>query len=408
MIGGCGHVGLPLALTFSDIGLRTVIYDINEAAVASVRSGQVPFAEEGAPAMLHRALERQLLEVTTAPDLLAECHYLVLVIGTPVDEHLNPTFSAIHRTLDKCIPHLRDGQILILRSTVFPGISAYVQRYLREQGRDVHVAFCPERVAQGYSIREFRDLPQIISAFDEPALSAVRSLFGKFAVETIEMTPMEAELCKLMTNAWRYIQFATTNQFYMIATQNGADFDRILHGCRHNYPRMRGMPGPGFAAGPCLVKDTMQLAAFSRNQFVIGHAAMLINEGLPAFLIEQAKRSIDLGQATAGILGMAFKCDSDDPRDSLSFKLRKLLTMECQRVLCHDPHVEGDYLVPLATLLAESDVVFVATPHTAYRGLGVPARCVVVDVWNVLGQPAEQTPAAAEEQAGRTAVRSDS
>src|SRR6185436_13811931 len=145
---------------------------------------------------------------------------------------------------------------------------------------------CPERVAQGKSLSEFRELPQIVSAFRPEALDAVRGLFGHFTPEFIEMTPMEAELCKLMTNATRYIQFAIVNQFYTIAKDHGLDFDRILHGCRHNYPRMAGMPGPGFAAGPCLLKDTMQLAAFSRNSFPLGHAAMLVNEGLPARLVD--------------------------------------------------------------------------------------------------------------------------
>src|SRR5207237_6999182 len=173
----------------------------------------------------------------------------------------------------------------------------------------------------GHSLREIRELPRIVSAFDPKTLAAVRALFGKLTNEIVEMEPKEAELTKLLTNAWRYIQFATVNQFYMIASQHGLDFNRILHGCRHNYPRMKGMPGPGFAAGPCLVKDTMQLAAFSQNSFVLGHAAMLINEGLPAHLVGLAKRQTPLAGKTAGILGMTFKAESDDTRDSLSFKL---------------------------------------------------------------------------------------
>ena len=199
---------------------------------------------------------------------------------------------------------------------------------------------------------------------------------------------MEAELCKLMTNAWRYVQFATVNQFYMLATANGVDFDRILEGCRHNYPRMAGMPGPGLAAGPCLVKDTMQLAAFSHNHFMLGHAAMLVNEGLPNHLIELARREGELAGATVGILGMAFKAGSDDPRDSLSYKLRKLLALEAREVLCTDPHVPDTTLVPLERVLAEADVLFVATPHEEYRRLPPLAGKRVVDVWNCLQKPA--------------------
>ena len=212
-------------------------------------------------------------------------------------------------------------------------------------------------------------------------------MFGHFTREFVEMSPMEAELCKLMTNAWRYVQFATVNQFYMLATANGVDFDRILHGCRDDYPRMAGMPGPGFAAGPCLVKDTMQLAAFSHNHFMLGHSAMLVNEGLPSHLIEMARRDGDLGDATVGILGMAFKAESDDPRDSLSYKLRKLLALEARQVLCTDPYVPDPTLVPLERVLAESDILFVATPHRAYRELPPIAGKRIVDVWNCLQKP---------------------
>lgn len=384
VIGGAGHVGCPLALTFASTGLKTLIYDISAPKVDMIRSGVMPFIEEGADELLKKVLADGTLTANATPEHIASCKYLVLIIGTPVDEHLNPTFTEIFRAIADVQRHLRDGQTLILRSTVFPGISRYVQRYLRGQGLKIKVAFCPERVAQGYSIREFHELPQIISAFDKSTLKDVRALFARFAKEIVEMEPMEAELCKLMTNSWRYIQFAIVNQFYMIATQNSLNFDRILHGCRHKYPRMSGMPGPGFAAGPCLVKDTMQLAAFSNNQFVLGHAAMLINEGLPAHLIALAKRECDLAGKTVGILGMAFKAESDDPRDSLSYKLRKLLLLEADHVICSDPYVKDDRFLPMEDVIKRSDVVFVGTPHKAYRGMKLPRNKIVIDVWSCL------------------------
>ncbi|CAN5890172.1 nucleotide sugar dehydrogenase [soil metagenome] len=384
VIGGGGHVGLPLALTLADCGLKTVVYDVNEATIATIRNGEMPFFERGGQELLRKALQSGRLQAQATPDRLGDCRFLVCIIGTPVDEHLNPSFTGIHRALDGCANHMRDGQILILRSTVYPGMSAHLRRHFAARGLDIAVAFCPERVAQGHSLQEFRTLPQIISAFDPETLAKVRELFGRFVPEFIEMEPMEAELTKLMTNAWRYIQFATVNQFYMIASQHGLDFDRILHGCRHHYPRMQGMPGPGFAAGPCLVKDTMQLAAFSRNTFVLGHSAMLVNEGLPAHLVGLARQAIDLSRATAGILGMAFKAEIDDPRDSLSYKLRKLLTLETAGVLCHDPYVPDPSLVPLERVLEEADVLFLATPHKVYRELEIPPEKLVIDIWNCL------------------------
>jgi UDP-N-acetyl-D-mannosaminuronic acid dehydrogenase len=382
VIGGGGHVGLPLALTFAESGLKTVIYDVDRRKVEQIRQGVMPFSEEGAHELLRRGLDRGLLEVSTTPELLAECRFLILIIGTPVDEHLKPTFTAMLRAIESCSAYLRDGQILILRSTIFPGISAHVQKDLEARGFDIGVAFCPERVAEGKSLREFRELPQIVSAFRPETVIAVKELFGRFTPEFIEMTPMEAELCKLMTNASRYIQFAIANQFYTIARDHGLDFDRILYGCRHNYPRMAGMPSPGFAAGPCLLKDTMQLAAFSQNSFLLGHSAMLVNEGLPGKLVELAKREMDLSTRTTGILGMAFKAESDDPRDSLSYKLRNLLTLESRRVLCTDPYVTDPTLTSLERVLEEADVFFLATPHKVYRDLRIPEGKRLFDVWS--------------------------
>jgi UDP-N-acetyl-D-mannosaminuronic acid dehydrogenase len=380
VIGGGGHVGLPLALSFADRGLKTLIYDTNRSVVESIRAGRMPFIEEGAQEILERTLARKTLQVESEPDGISQCKHLVLIIGTPVDEHLNPTFNAIHRAIEGCLSHLRDGQVVVLRSTVYPGITEHIQALLRSKGLAIEVAFCPERVAQGHSLREFRELPQIISAFNPETLLQVRELFGD--IEYVEMAPMEAELCKLMTNAWRYLQFATVNQFYMIASNNGLDFNRVLHGCRYKYPRMAGMPGPGFAAGPCLVKDTMQLAAFSSNNFVLGHAAMLVNEGLPAHILALAKRDVSLRDATVGILGMAFKAESDDSRDSLSYKLKKLVTLEAKRVLCSDPFVRDASLVPMETVLAESSLIFIGAPHAAYAKLAIPESTKLVDIWN--------------------------
>jgi UDP-N-acetyl-D-mannosaminuronic acid dehydrogenase len=406
VIGGGGHVGLPLAMTFADAGLRTVIYDINRVTVDQIRSGVMPFVEEGGPEMLQRVLAAKTLEVESTPKLMSDCRFIVLIVGTPVDEHLNPSFTAIFKAIDSCKSELRDGQVMILRSTVFPGISKLVQTHLDSIGLKIRVAFCPERVAQGYSIREFRELPQIISAFDPQTLKDIRDLFGKFTPHFVEMDVMEAELCKLMTNSWRYLQFATVNQFYMIASDHGLDFNRILDGCRYKYPRMAGMPGPGFAAGPCLVKDTMQLAAFSHNKFVLGHAAMLINEGLPSHLINLVKQRMELTGKTVGILGMAFKAESDDHRDSLSYKLRKLLSLECKKVLCSDPYVKDPSFLPMEKVIAESDVIFIGAPHKPYRTLSIPEE-KLMDVWSCVKGSTKSEPAFVAGQSRKAALRGE-
>jgi UDP-N-acetyl-D-mannosaminuronic acid dehydrogenase len=208
-------------------------------------------------------------------------------------------------------------------------------------------------------------------------------LFSLFTSDIVVVEPIEAELAKLFTNTWRYIKFATANQFYMIANDYGLDFYRIYEAITHNYPRAKDLPKPGFAAGPCLFKDTMQLSAFNNNDFHLGHTAMLINEGLPNYVIKNLKRKYALKDMTIGILGMAFKAESDDIRESLSYKLKKMLEFEAKKVLCSDPYVTDDRLVDQETLIRESDIICIAVPHDAYKGLEIRGK-KVVDVWNIL------------------------
>jgi UDP-N-acetyl-D-mannosaminuronic acid dehydrogenase len=384
IVGGCGHVGLPLSIALAPHH-DVLIYDRDLASVELVRSGRMPFMDSGCDEALPTALAGGM-RASTSPDGLKACETLVVVIGTPVDEHLNPTFVHFDRVLDELVPHMRDGQTIVLRSTVYPGTTERAQKHLTERGLGIDVAFCPERVAQGKALLEIRSLPQLISAFTPKGFAAVRSLFGPLGIELIELTPMEAELAKLFNNVFRYVNFAVANQFYMTATHYNLDFYRILHALRHNYPRGEHLPGPGFAAGPCLFKDTMQVSAFNDNSFFLGHAAMLINEGLPQFVVRQmTQRWPNLGTLTVGLMGMAFKGESDDARESLSYKLKKILLLAARRVLTCDPYVRDDTLDSEEAVLAKSDIFVLGAPHRHYGTLDFGGK-TVVDVWNLLGK----------------------
>jgi UDP-N-acetyl-D-mannosaminuronic acid dehydrogenase len=387
VIGGCGHVGLPLAIAFADRGANVGIYDVSESAVATVNAGRLPFDEPGAAGVLERVVTEGRLRASTDPSIVGSAENVVVVIGTPVDEHLNPNQQAIPKALSGCSGYFSDGQLLVLRSTVFPGVTALVEKMIAGLGVEIDVAFCPERIAEGKAMTELFELPQIVSARSGKGLERAAKLFGLLTDSIVELSPEEAELAKLFTNVWRYIKFATANQFYMMANDRGLDFDRIRKGLSQDYPRAADMPGAGFAAGPCLFKDTMQLAAFNNNNFTLGHTAMTINEGLPLYLVHRLEQRFDLGSMTVGILGMAFKGESDDIRSSLSYKLKRILAFKADKVLCTDPYVPESVdpgLTPLDEVLEQADLLVIATPHKQYRGLqtGKP----VADIWDVLGQ----------------------
>jgi len=384
VIGGAGHVGIPLVLAFTEAGLTVNVNDLNREALATLQSGRLPFIEYDAEPLLQKALAAGRLRFTSSPQEVSRSGPVIVTIGTPVDEFFNPVQRAVRGCIDALLPHLDDGQLLILRSTVYPGTTDWLDRALKQQGRKLKVAFCPERIVQGYGVKELREMPQIVSGTSPEAAEEAGALFRKIAPEIVTVKPIEAEFAKLFNNAYRYIEFAATNQFYLIAKSAGADYQAIMRAMKHNYPRARGVPGPGFAAGPCLFKDTMQLASFARNQFGIGHAAMQVNEGLALNIVEDLRRTFDLGTMTVGLMGMAFKADIDDTRASLSYKMKKALQTLAREVLTTDPFVTTDPdLLPLETVVERCDLLILCTPHSRYKSIDLQGK-PVVDVWGFL------------------------
>jgi UDP-N-acetyl-D-mannosaminuronic acid dehydrogenase len=384
IMGGCGRVGLPLGIAFASRGSSVVLYDINQDAVDLVNAGRLPFAENGAAAVLAETIADGRLRATTDPSSVGSAESLVVVVGTPVDEHLNPDLGAVPRALERCAEHLRDGQLIVLRSTVYPGVTALTEKLLASKGIDADVAFCPERIAEGKAMTELFELPQIVAARTPHVLHRAEKLFRILTDQVVPLEPEEAELAKLFTNTWRYIKFATANQFWMMANDFGLDFARIRRAIAFDYPRAADLPMPGFAAGPCLFKDTMQLVAFNRNNFVLGQSAMLVNEGLPLYLVSRLEDRFDLAEMRVGILGMAFKGGSDDPRESLAYKLRKLLSLRARETFCTDPYIADDRFLPLDVTIQRADLLVIASPHQQYAELSTDKP--VVDMWGLTGR----------------------
>ncbi len=383
IVGGCGRVGLPLGIALAGAGVTTTLVDINKTAVDIVNDGTLPFDEDGAAEVLTRVIG-DTLRATTDAGAIADAEYVIVVIGTPVDEHLNPDPQAVPRAIEQIRDYLRDGQCLVLRSTLYPGVTNLVAKLVDRLGLAIDVTFCPERIAEGKAMTELYELPQIVAADSNVAIERAEKLFLHLTKRTIRLSPEEAELAKLFTNTWRYTRFAIANQLYMIANDHGLDYERIRTAMADEYPRAADLPAAGFAAGPCLFKDTMQLAAFNNNGFTLGHAAMMVNEGLPLYVVAQMQeRYGSLEDKTVGVLGMAFKGESDDTRSSLSYKLKRILGFHAREVLTSDPYVNDPALLPVDEVLERADLLVIGTPHKVYRTLETSKP--VVDVWNITG-----------------------
>lgn len=379
--GGLGHVGLPLGLVFADKGFRVCLLDVDGAKAQRVRKGIMPFIEYGAEPILKKVLKNGRLEISLDPKSITQTKYVIIAIGTPVDEYLNPQTRMFVQFFSSIRQFLHKEQTIIIRSSVFPNTCKQIMKQLGDRGW--LLAYCPERIIQGYAVRELSTLPQIVAGMTDDAQESAADLFGKVSPKIIKTSINEAELVKLFSNAWRYIQFAVTNQFYMMAENFGVDYNRVRSAMTEGYGRTASLPTAGFTAGPCLLKDTMQLAAFSPDNFLLGHAAMMINESLPNYIVEKLRKRYDLGRTTVGILGMAFKADIDDIRDSLSYKLGKILRFYGADVLYSDEYARDPTFIAKERLLDQSDVVIVATPHSVYRNIKTPPKTEVIDVWGL-------------------------
>jgi len=384
VIGGLGHVGLPLGIVFATKDLNVCLLDLDKEKAETVAQGKMPYIENGAEPLLKEVLAKGNLTITLDQSVISEAKVVIITIGTPVDEYLNPETKGFFKFIKEIKQYLDPSQLLVIRSTVYPGTCDQILNQLVYSEESGLLAYCPERISEGYAIEELGELPQVVAGVNQQSVDRAAALFDKISPQIVYTTIKEAELIKLFSNAWRYIQFAITNQFFMICEYFDVDYDRVRFAMTEGYKRTSGLPSAGFAAGPCLLKDTMMLSAFYGNNFLLGHSAMMINEGLPNFIVDKLAKNHQLKNKTIGILGMAFKAEVDDIRDSLSYKLRKVLEFKCSEVLCSDEYVKSANFVSKEELVKSADIVIIGVPHAEYRKIEFPDNVDVLDIWGFL------------------------
>jgi UDP-N-acetyl-D-mannosaminuronic acid dehydrogenase len=413
---GLGRVGLPLALSFADRGLRVIGIDNDPTRLDAVREGVMPFQETGAQELLERvrgdldppahppthpptsppAHQPGRLELSERVADAARARHIVITLGTPSFSHIEIDMRDIRSALDDLLGVLAPGHSLVLRSTVAPGTTEFVAGYLAKHrgfhiGEEVFVAHAPERIAAGRFLEEIDTLPCIIGGVGARSGEIAAELFGVFGAPIVQTTPVQAELAKIWANILRYTNFALPNLLMMDCERHHANVFEVIDLVNRDYPR-GGIAQPGLTAGTCLRKDF----AFSEersNAPGMLLAVSRVNESVPLFLVEGMRRRLgSLANRKVAVLGLAFKADTDDERDSLAHKLVRLLERELADVAVHDPHVPTP-TAPLQEALEGADAVVVAANHTEFREPGTLAaiaalaaeECLVVDPWNCWG-----------------------
>ena len=379
IIGGAGHIGLPLGILFADKGINVTLYDKNYYAVKKINNSQLPFMEDGGNELLKKNKKR--IFATTNKNSISKSDIIIVCIGTPVKNN-KPDLFYFFKLFKEIKNLLNPDQLLIIRSSIYPGTCEKILKFLGNKFKNI--SYCPERVVQGKSISELPKLPQVISGISNNSILKSRALFRLICKKTIITSILEAELIKLFSNAWRYINFSISNEFYMICENLGVDFNTLRKNMINGYERNKNIPTAGFAAGPCLYKDTTQLNAFLKKSFSLGSISTKINQGLPDFIYKKllSKFKDQLKSKTIGILGITFKGDIDDVRDSLALELLKLLKKHKLNVIFSDEYASLKKNVSKEKLISKSDIIIIGSPHTIYKKLKISKNKYLVDIWS--------------------------
>ena len=374
IVGGAGHIGLPLGILFANKGKNIVLYDKDKKNVDKINDLQMPFMEQGGSKLLKKNKTR--IFATTDKKYLKDVKIIIICIGNS-----KPDLVFFFKMFNEVKKYLNPKNLLVIRSSIYPGTCLKIQKFLGKNFKNI--SYCPERVVQGQSIIELPKLPQIISGLSKKSINQSKKLFQKICKKTITTSILEAELIKLFSNAWRYINFSISNQFFTICDEFGINFKDLRKNMIEGYDRNKSLPKAGFAAGPCLYKDTAQLNAFLKNSFTLGTTATKINQGFPKFIFTKMSKKFkkNLKSKKIGILGAAFKSNIDDIRDSLSIELFNFLKKKGLKVNISDDYVKMKEMISAKKLVKQSDIIILGVPHSSYRKIKIPKKKYLIDSW---------------------------
>ena len=382
VIGGAGHVGLPLGLAFAQKNFKVHLIDKNTKFLNQIKSGKMPFLEAKADSVLKKILKKNNFYFETDLKKISQSKYVIICIGTPVNRRLIPNLLSFFSLIRNLKKYVKKNQIIIIRSSLYPGTINKIKKIIYP--KNSNFVYCPERIVQSKSLIELPKLPQIIAAEKDINFYETKKIFKKITNKIIKTNILEAEIIKLYSNANRYINFAIANQLYSLCDKHNLDFYKIRDIMQDGYKRNLNLAKAGFTSGPCLLKDTMQLYSFCNKQFELGLAAIKVNEKIPELIIKKIKNCKNYKKKTIGILGLTFKGETDDIRDSLSIKLLNELKKLKLKILQSDEYYQNEKNVTKNKLVIKSDIIVIGAPHKVYTNIKFPKNKLIIDIWKTI------------------------
>jgi UDP-N-acetyl-D-mannosaminuronic acid dehydrogenase len=379
-----GRIGLPLALSFASRGVNVFGVEKNESTLNLLKEKRLPFYEDGLQEAFEKS-EGSIFFESYDSFSFEHCPIVIIAVGTPLNENFMPNMSSIEDVVNSVCRTSKNDSIIILRSTLVPGTTEKrIQPLIRQLGKSLHVAVCPERIVEGKAMKEIATLPEIVGADDEETGHIIRELFlllGQSKKITITNSKT-AEAAKIFNNVYRYVTFALANEFALVSEKMGVDAREAIELANRAYPR-GDIPMPGPAAGPCLRKDGFFLPNLSTDSLT--RIAWSLNESITVHIIETIERTYGkVYGKKIGVLGKTYKANVDDIRDSLAIKLIEELKMnKGAEVVSYDPYTTNS-----STLqdVLNSEILILAVNHSAFNNINEEMLKNVKFIYDVWGQ----------------------
>lgn len=387
IVGGAGHVGLPLGVVLANVGHYIRAIDSDTDRVQMIAAGRSPFKEPGLDELLKVGLDTKRFTISTDISDVSGCDVVFVVVGTDLDERNSPQNTSVLSVIEQLRTLVSPSATVVLRSTVMPGTTARSAELLHGSVREV--VFCPERLAEGRALEELQTMPQLIGTATGESSTALSDLFGSIGVETIPMTWKEAELGKLILNTWRYSQFAIANEFRRICESQEVSYRRVRDSILRGYPRGVGLMGPGFAGGPCLRKDTLQLLADDQSKSELLRSVIDSHQRLISEVADEVRRRSQSASDIVVQLGLTFKPGSDDLRGSVALELAIALSQEYKNFQVVDPYVHeytGFKHTSLEAAIKVADVLVVGTRHPEFLNRKFSVPCIDLGGFRVFSE----------------------
>ncbi|MEE2684918.1 MAG: nucleotide sugar dehydrogenase [Planctomycetota bacterium] len=408
---GLGYVGLPLSKTFLDAGFECLGFDLDEKKIQQLEAGK-SYIKHIEGSWIARQVEAGSFQVTSDMQRLSEADVILICVPTPLADNRQPDLSFVEGTARSIASTLRPGQLIILESTTYPGTTREILLPILEQeelkaGDDFYLAYSPEREDPGNPDFSTAGIPKVVGGIEPNSLRLAEALYSRVVVETVPVSSCEiAEACKILENTYRSVNIAMVNELKMLFQRIDIDIWEVIDAARTKpFGFEPFYPGPGLG-GHCIPIDPFYLSWLAKRHQMATRFIELagdVNSGMPAHVISRLEEALaDSGKQLAGsrigILGVAYKPNVDDPRESPAFKLMELLEAAGATISYNDPHIPvlpsmRSFQVPRLTseeltpgYLSSLDCLLIVTDHDAYDWEMVAEHApLVVDTRNALG-----------------------